>query len=385
MFVGLDSFRYYYDIPLGYQIIDIYGIVSNETIKFNCVGTARRIGVYNMKFLKKPKKKHSSLIIILVVVLLLEVAVLAWLLKNTYIENDLEDSPPTHVEPLETIVNSVPSVSAVPTEAETEPEEIQIEPPVIRDYKVMELINGQIQTPYCTLSYPEGLADLLLVINTSQQPYTLEFYAVMEEKPELRLFDISLGEGSGGNMGKTTTPEGEVPLNVTIYTLTMDEDWTEGEISTAYAMQDVVNDMIEQMAPKNDSAQSEVPVFAEQPAEEASIHNMEIITPYCTMYYPARWSNTMYYDHDDSREDIYKVHIYGRISGSDSQLLFSIYFGGDEGEQLGAVMDSEGKPVPVNLLLNQLELDGLNEDDAALLCAMQEASNQLIERLPLLP
>jgi len=36
------------------------------------------------------------------------------------------------------------------------------------------------------------------------------------------------------------------------------------------------------------------------------------------------------------------------------------------------------------LVMAELKLDGLNEDEVKLLCTMQEASNQLIERLPLL-
>ena len=314
----------------------------------------------------KNNQKKSSIVIIGLVLVLIAVAVI--LLRTGNAGEEIRQPDPTTV-----------TTATVEAEVETEPS-VPADPVVI-----IGLEEGQIHTPYGALNFPEELSDHLLVANTCQQPYTLAFYAVMEGKHEVRLFDISLGEGSGGNMGKVTTPEGEVPLNITIYSLNMDETWTEGEFVTVQAMQDVVNEMIEQMAPKTDSVQSEEPVFVEQPAERNTIHNLEIVTPYCTMYYPARWNSTMYYEHDDSQEDIYKVHVYGRVSETESQLLFSIYFGGDEGDQLGAVMNSEGIPVPVNLLLNQLELDGLNEEDAELLCAMQEASNELVEKLPLLP
>lgn len=314
----------------------------------------------------KNKQKKSSIVIIGLVLALIAVVVILLRTGNTGEEIRQPDS---------TTVTTA-----------TDETEVEIEPTVPTDpVLIIELEAGQIQTPYGALSFPEELSDHLLVANTCQQPYTLAFYAVMEGKHEVRMFDISLGEGSGGNMGKVTTLEGEVPLNITIYSLTKDETWTDGEFITVQAMQDVVNEMIEQMAPKTDSAYSEESVFVEQPAERNTIHNLEIVTPYCTMYYPARWNSTMYYEHDDSQEDIYKVHVYGRIGGSESQLLFSIYFGGDEGDQLGAVMNSEGIPVPVNLLLNQLDLDGLSEDDEELLCAMQEASNELVEKLPLLP
>ena len=314
----------------------------------------------------KNKQKKLSIVIIGLVFVLIAAAVI--LLRPGNTGKEMSQLDPTVV-----------TTAAVEAEIETAPSAPT--DPVL----IVELENGRIHTPYGDLNFPEELSDHLLIVNTCHQPYTLAFYAVMEGKYEVRMFDISLGEGSGGNMGKVTTPDGEVPLNITIYSLTGDETWTDGEFITVQAMQDVVNEMIEQMAPKTDSVQSEAPVFVEQPAEVDTVHNMKIVTPYCTMYYPARWNSTMYYEHDDSQEDIYKVHVYGRVSETESQLLFSIYFGGDEGDQLGAVMNSEGIPVPVNLLLNQLELDGLNEEDAELLCAMQEASNELVEKLPLLP
>lgn len=259
------------------------------------------------------------------------------------------------------------------------PEEV-----VVRDYDVVELNEGQIQTPYGPLRYPEGLADHLLVIQTSEQPYTIEFYAVMEGKREMRLFDISLGEASGGNMGMVQTPNGVIPLNVIIYDLELDDSWTEGEVITVYAMQDVINEMIEQMSPEKEEEKVEQPIISQQPDNVATIHNLEIETPYCTLYYPARWSNTVTWVIDETQEEVYKVHVYSRIDGRENQLLFSIYFGGDEGEQLGAVMSAEEIPVPVNLLIAEPDLEGWNAEDTEIVYSMQEASNELIARLPLL-
>ena len=280
---------------------------------------------------------------------------------------------------------TVPAATVAETNvAETKPTEVVINNPVVRDYDVVELVEGEISTPYGSLHYPEGMADHLLIANTSHQPYTLEFYAVMEEKPELRLFDISLGEGSGGNMGTVETSQGAVPLNVTIYELTMDETWTEGEITTAFAMQDVVNEMIEQMSPSTAETGSEVPVIHSQPENVSTIHNLEIETPYGTLYYPAQWANTVYYALDDTQADVYKVFFYSRIDGREDQLLFAVYFGGDEGEQLGVMMDQEEVPVPVNLVMAPLQTEGWETAEAECLFGMQEAANQLVEKLPLL-
>jgi len=272
--------------------------------------------------------------------------------------------------------------SAVP---EAKKEEPAVEPTAMptNTFAFVEVVGGRIETPYGVLNYTEGLSDNLLVANTEAAPYTLEFYALLEDKPEVRLFDISLGEESGGNMGLAKTSQGEVPMNLTIYDISMDENWNEGELLTLQAMQDVVNELIEQLAPKKAESEAAAPVIAAQP--EASVDSIFIETPLCTMYYPARWENFLKIVQDDSMEDVYKVHFYGVVEYMPEQLLFSIYFGGDEGEQLGAVMSEAGIPVPVNLIMAELDLSYWSQSDASIIYSMQEASNQLIEKLPLLP
>ena len=336
------------------------------------------------------KSKNQKLVVIIVVLSLVLVALIATallLLENQNAEKPQKEPTAEHMETVETTETAETTEvtgEMEPTEDATMPTEAVAEKPPVRDYEVVEMVDGQIQTPYCILNYPEGLADHLLIIKTSERPYVLEFYAVMEGKQELRLFDLSFGEGSGGNMGTVKTQEGEVPLNVMIYQLSTDDTWSEAEITTAYAMQDMVNELLEQMQPKAEEKQDPPPVVNQQPKEESTIYNLEIETPYCKLYYPARWAKTVSFDTDDEKEEVYKVHFYSRIDGLENQRLFSIYFGGDEGTQLGAVMSIEGIPVPVYLIVEQLELDGLKEEEIDLLYTMQEASNQLIERLPLL-
>lgn len=320
--------------------------------------------------MKRNMKMIRNVLLAVVFLLVAAIAVMLFSIKK-------QEKP----ELPETVPAATVAETTVP---ETQPTEVVINNPVVRDYDVVELAEGEISTPYGSLHYPEAMADHLLIANTSQQPYTLEFYAVMEEKPELRLFDISLGEGSGGNMGTVETSQGAVPLNVTIYELTMDETWSEGEITTAYAMQDVVNEMIEQMSPGTAETGSETPVIHSQPENVSTIHNLEIETPYGTLYYPAQWANTVYYALDDTLADVYKVFFYSRIDGREDQLLFAVYFGGDEGEQLGVMMDQEEVPVPVNLVMAPLQTEGWETAEAECLFGMQEAANQLVEKLPLL-
>lgn len=321
-----------------------------------------------MKYLKKKERKHGSLVTALLIVVVVATAAAFVLLRPEKADVEVSQTEPT-------IVN---------TEAAEEPVEVVFTEPVVREYDVVELADGQIQTPYGHLNYPEGLADHLLVVNTNQQPYVLEFYAAMEGKQELRLFDIALGEGSGGNMGTVMTPEGEVPLHVTLYELTMDDTWTGGEITTAYAMQDVVNEILNQLIPQPEEASNVAVAVSRQPEERGTVNNLEIETPFVTLYYPARWTNTLHYVHDDSQEDVYKVHFYSRLEDKEDQLLFTICFGGDEGEQLGAVMGSDEVPVAVSLIMGDPQLEGWDAVESELVYNMQEAVNRLTERLPLL-
>ena len=341
-----------------------------------------------MKHLRKEPKKRLP-IIILSLVLILAVGAAAVLLIPQMTKNETNNTEPSSSESIASNLESTVT-SEITESSESEPEtsetviETEKTKPVIRDYTLVELINGEVETPYTVIKYPEGLADHLVIANTSQNPYILEFYSVLENKPEIRLFDISLGDGSGGNMGTIKTAEGDIPLNVTIYTLPDDESWTDDEKATLYAMQDVINEILEQLEVKTDEAQSEVPVISDQPIDNGTINNIKIETPLCAVYYPSRFAETVYYTSDDLQKDIYKLYFYSKIDGTEDKLLFSVYFGGDEGEQIGAVMSSSNVPVPVYLIINEFSTDDLSDSQVELLYSMQEACNDLIERLPLL-
>ena len=90
-----------------------------------------------------------------------------------------------------------------------------------------------------------------------------------------------------------------------------------------------------------------MPEISQQPVENGTVYNLEIETPYCTLYYPARWAGTVSYEVDDSWDVVYKVHFYSRISGLENQLLFSIYFGGDDSRPAAYVeVNVFGRSVP---------------------------------------
>lgn len=320
---------------------------------------------------RKKKNVYSWLIGVVLILIVLILVMIGWLFLN-------REAPAEAVAPTQT-----QSVQPQQQTMETPEPTVQTAAAVNPDGTV-NLKDGSIVTPYGTLQYPEAFSDHLIIVNSGTEPYTLEFYAALEDREEVRLFDISLGEGSGGNLGLVETPLGAVPLNVTIYALTQDETWSDGEFLTAQAMQDVVNEMIDQLAPKAGKTEAAEPVIAGQPGETDSVKNLEIETPVCNLYYPARWDSYLRTEQEDTQESVYKVHFYGELEGKEKQHLFSIYFGGDDGEQLGAVMSADGIPVPVNLVMGDLGLDGWEDEEQQILFSMQEASNQVIAKLPLL-
>lgn len=317
------------------------------------------------------KRKGKILRNVLLAVVLVLLAVIGFMIYS--ILNRQEPVP----VPVETVVEATETVAVEET---TEPAVVEVTMPVAREYRVVEVTDGTIETPYGNLYYPQGLSDHLLVVCTSEEPFTLEFCAVMEGRQELRLFDLSFGEGSGGNMGLAVMENGEVPMNLTIYTLETDDSWTEGEILTAQAMQDAVNELLQQLVPQTETVEQPQTVVMEQPQEEVTLHNLEFDTPYGKLYYPARWTGLVEVTQEETPDGIYRVYFYGVPEGGEGKLLFGIFFGGDEGDQLGAVMGPNEIPVPVYLSMAGIA----DTEEAVILYSMQEDANQLIAKLPLL-
>lgn len=327
-----------------------------------------------MKYVKdKKRKRFVCIIVVLSVLLAMMLALLIWLEfgsgPNGNNTTDLETSAD---------VQDLPSGNSEPATIATDAEEENqtTEPADTAIYN-----NGEIHTPYLTLYYDDALADHLSIVNTKSEPYTLAFYALLDGRTAQRIFDVYLGEGADGNLGIVQTEHGNIPIGMTIYTFTPDDSWTEDEVNTILAMQDVINDMIEQLPLVESYASYEGPVISTVTPETNVTNLMTFSTPYCTLQYPATWKE--YVLVEQMEEDVHKVMFYGQLEGREKKLIFSIIFGGDEGEQLGIVTNDQDETVPVNVLMEELILTGWSDEDAATIYAMQEAVNQLIAELPL--
>lgn len=279
-------------------------------------------------------------------------------------------------EPTETAAETLPAETA----QETVPEETQV--PASARVELLPFENGQIQTPWFPVSYPESFEDYLLAANTCQDPYILEFYAALPDKPEQKLFDLILGADADGLLGHVQTDAGEVSVSMTVYTFVPGDSWNEGEINTVLAMQEAANDLIRSLNLITDTQENNGPVVQDAPAETPVVNFITVETPYCPLQYPALWGEFLRTEAYET-EYAYRVDFYCAPEGHDRLLMFSVLLGGDEGEQLGIVTNEAGITVPVNILMNAPDAEGLTPEAQDTLFTMQEAVNQLIQQLPL--
>lgn len=325
------------------------------------------------RYLKKKKIFGVQWVIAAVVVLLIcTVSVIL-------IKNDGADTVQTEVQETENPTTCATEAASelIVQSASEETEMIEVVPAGQLDF-----LHGQIQTPYLTLHYPESFEDYLLVINSCISPYTLEFYAVLPDKPEQRIFDLYMGDGSDGNLGVVVTDAGEIPIGMTVYSLALNETWSEGERDTVFAMQEAANELISNLNISYSQEGEQSPVLGNSEQNTKIVQYLRIETPYCDLEYPAFYADKLYLEETES-EDVYSVAFYCDLEDREPILMFTVLFGGDEGEQLGIVTSANGITVPLNILMNMPSEEGLENEELDILYSMQEAVNQLVQRLPL--
>lgn len=311
------------------------------------------------------KKKSNKIVVVIIALCVILVALLAVVF---WLESSIQEQPKTPAE-----VSTQPQETEAPVQTEPTPE---VTVPVAIDGEYNPCL---IQTPYVQLHFDEAFVDLLGVVHTKGSPYLLEFYALLEEKPEQRLFDIAIGEGADGNLGAIQTQQGVVPVSMTIYAFNPDESWNEGEITTVQAMQDVANDLIQQLMEHQAMDGYDGPTISEELPESTWVNYLTIQTPYIDLRYPAVWNDSLLVEEEDIDE--YWVKFYGKLEEREPILLFSVIFGGDHGEQVGVIPNGEDGFVTVNLMIETLQLDEIAEDDAQMLYSMQEDANRIIENI----
>ena len=334
--------------------------------------------------MKKAKKNRPNILVILIAIL--SVLLIALLGMILWLEfggalaphgTEPQQTTASVSEPTETGETTRPTEPAITVP--TQPSEV---------FRPQDLVTGTavIETPYLTLNYPEAFEDILAVVHTTGNPYTLEFYTVLEGRSSQRLFDISFEKGVEGNLGILDTPAGKVGASMKIYAFQPDSSWTDGEINTVLAMQDASNDLIEQLtALLAEEKEVEGPVISTEAPNPGLADFVSITTPYCPLYYPLSKQPYLQTEHTE-KNGIYYVAFYAKLDSHDPVLLFTILFGGDDGDQLGAILDENGQFVTVvNVMLAELNMEGFTDSEMTIVYEMQEAVNDTLFRIPIAP
>lgn len=105
---------------------------------------------------------------------------------------------------------------------------------------------------------------------------------------------------------------------------------------------------------------------------------IKIETPYCTLSYPAKWSDNL--RHEGKTENgIYTHTFYGIIKEKEFK-LFDVHFGAKDKGSFICYVINDGEAVPFNVVsYNVFENAEFNEAETMILSAMLDAVNTVID------
>lgn len=109
-----------------------------------------------------------------------------------------------------------------------------------------------------------------------------------------------------------------------------------------------------------------------------AIEEMAIDTPYCKLYYPKKWEDSLKVK--KKTDEPYTVEFYATIEKSDFH-LFDFIFNGTDGVLIGELTTDDGNAVKVNVNSYELEIDKLSDDEKSNLYLMQEDINYTLQKL----
>jgi hypothetical protein len=230
----------------------------------------------------------------------------------------------------------------------------------------------KIETPYAILYYPGEWADFLEV-QTEGDTYT--FFANVSAEKQQKLFSLTFGGITTDAIGILRDETGKiVPLHVQSYQFTPDDTWTDRESNIVFTMMDLLNEVLTRL-PLEPVPEETVPPTTEPVAGQREA--MGIDTAYCQLMYPAEWGQYMNLDAKQDSVGFYCVNADGQ-----QILLFTIYFGTEQGTAIKTIADYQGNPVEVRLDIQELVFDSSwSEADQQIARAMQEDVNFLLDRL----
>lgn len=120
---------------------------------------------------------------------------------------------------------------------------------------------------------------------------------------------------------------------------------------------------------------------SDEKVPESSTKDVEIQTPYCTLYYSNDWRDFL--EVDKSEGQPYTVTFNAKVNDK-TQKLFAVGFGGGAGNSAGIVKTASGDNVEVYVEVCDIKLDSTwTDNEKIIVYSMQEALNALLAKMPL--
>ena len=201
-----------------------------------------------MKYLNEKDKKKGASGFLLVLIAVMAVAIVVLSIMVIKLNAEVRANANKQSEGTETQYTAEPE--EVPSSAQ--PEQVPGEPQLSdTDEETSEPKSSCcLSTPIADLYIPEIWEDMIKTEDVSEEGcFAVTVYAT-GDAPEVPLYTIYMGEttAQGVLVGTAVTENGQrVPVSIVIHDIEISGSWDSGEVDTLYAMQESVNEIIQQI------------------------------------------------------------------------------------------------------------------------------------------
>lgn len=226
-----------------------------------------------------------------------------------------------------------------------------------------------IETRYGKMYFPEKWQTYIDVQINENDPYTVQFFATLDNEVKARLFNIVFGGSEGVYVGKLIDSEGAIiDVHIVMNELSGDEDYTEEQSNLIIAIQEDVNHII-----------SKMPIIKEEHKKENDVES-SLETPFISLQYPEKWKDVIRVNHIQGDE--YTVEFFGKIGDYEEIHLFDISFGEETGNSIGSIKCKDGSIKNINVITYDIDFsDEWVEDRKNEIYSMAEDINIILQNI----
>lgn len=319
---------------------------------------------------RKQNKAITTIVIVLCVILVLAVGLLIALLASS---GSAEPAGMVATAPKEEAASEpMPTEPTHPEPVVTEPLPTETEAPMILDMMV--------STPYCNLYYPADLKDSVrATVEETDVGCIVKFYGTAE-KLEEHIFSLFFAEAS-----ENSFPVGIFADESTIMDINL-ELCDISDIEELYVLQEGVNYLLDKLK-ENPSFSSDLDQKRPETEENEDVReeqepgDLVVKTPYCDLYYPAQWKDTI--SITEQKLDFGYIVTFHCLINDKKAELFTVYFAeaSDESFPIG-IITVDGVTMDVSMELPAItESEEWSDAERDLFGKLQEKANYLVDQL----